>query len=65
MRPKSDSPLLKAETTIPLDMAVRPIAMTDWHFCGNTKGVRLLFVDLKAPLDTNYEKAVSKTVALA
>ena len=35
------------------------------HFCGNSKGVRLLFVDMKAPLDTNYEKAKAKTVDLA
>lgn len=64
MRTQSDNSLLKAETTIPLDMAVRPITDSDWHFCGNSEGVRILFVDLKAPLATSYERSKSKTVAL-
>ena len=64
-RMKADSPVLKAEANIRLDMLVRPtITQEDWSFVGNKTGVRLLFVDMKAPVETTYEKEVAKKPAL-
>ena len=66
MRPTSASPLLTATTRIQLDIEVRAnISDDDWHFLGDLNGVRLLFVDLKAPQETVYEKPKVKSVQLA
>ena len=65
MRPTAKSPVVKAEARIPLDMTVRPtITRDDWMYVGNTTGVRLLFVDMKAPVDTTYEEEDPEDVEL-
>jgi hypothetical protein len=65
MHPDPKVPTLKSTARIKLDFAVQPITSTDWLFVGNDTGVRMLFVDLKAPTQTSYEAKAVKDILLA
>ena len=65
MRPDPKSSALKSTARIKLDFPVKPITPDDWLCVGNDSGVRLLFVDLKAPALTSYEAKAVKSILLA
>lgn len=59
---------LYATALIGLDIDVQgPITSNDWSFFGDTEGVRMIFVDLKAPIEVDDQKpeATVKDVDLA
>ena len=64
MRADPEVPTIKATARIKLDFAVKPITSADWLFIGNEDGVRMLFVDLKAPTETSYEAKPVKELLL-
>ena len=64
MRDKPGDHTIKATAKIQLDITVKPITPADWQFIGNDTGVRLLFVDLKAPTVTCYEAKQVKELVL-
>ena len=64
MRADPEVPTIKATARIKLDFAVKPITTADWLFIGNEDGVRMLFVDLKAPTETSYEAKPVKELLL-
>ena len=65
MRPDPVLPILKSTARIELDFAVKPITANDWLFIGNDDGVRLLYVNLKAPTETSYEAKHVKGLLMA
>ena len=65
MRPDPKVPTLKSIARIQLDFPVRDITPEDWLCIGNDTGVRMLFVDLKAPPETSYEDKPVKKVLVA
>ena len=65
MRPDPMLPILKSTARIVLDFAVKPITANDWLFIGNDDGVRLLYVNLKAPTETSYEAKHVKDLLMA
>jgi len=65
MRREEFSPTLKSAAHIPLDFPVKPATPADWTFFGNDAGVRLLFVDLKAPNVTRYQEDPDKELVVA
>jgi len=64
MRADPEVPTIKTTAHIKLDFAVKPITTADWLFIGNEDGVRMLFVDLKAPTETSYEAKPVKELLL-
>ena len=56
MRHDPQRPAIKCTAKIKLDLVVKSITADDWMFAGNSDGVRLLFVNLKAPPVTSYEE---------
>ena len=65
MREDPTAPTIKATAKIQLDIPVKPITPEDWQFIGSETGVRMLFVDLKAPSSTSYEAKPVKDLLLA
>jgi len=65
MRREEYSPTLKSTAHIPLDFPVKPVTPADWTFFGNDAGVRVLFVDLKAPNEKNYQEDPDKELVIA
>ena len=65
MRNDPQRPAIKCASKIKLDLVVKSITADDWTFAGNSDGVRLLFVNLKAPPVTSYEEKQVKDLRLA
>ena len=65
MRQDPQRPAIKCTAKIKLDLVVKSITEDDWMFAGNSDGVRLLFVNLKAPPVTSYEEKQVKNLRLA
>ena len=65
MRADPAVPTIESPAKIPLDIVCKPITPEDWLFIGNEDGVRMIYIDLKAPTSTSYEAKHVKNLLLS